>query len=166
MSEIKHIIQLFFFLLIQIFILNEFLFLGYANPMLYLLFFITFPYRETNIIVLLYAFFAGILLDSFSDTGGIYAASTLLLVYIRPIFIRFFFGKNFDYQSIKLNHFPISTQILFVLSLVFIHHFSFYFLEIFNLNHLADTFIKITTNTIITTLVCVLSIQVFSKKKN
>ena len=44
-NEIKYLLQLPFFLLIQIYILNEVLFASYINPFLYLIVLIIMPFK-------------------------------------------------------------------------------------------------------------------------
>lgn len=165
MNEIRYIGQLLFLLIIQVFLLNQINFLGFANPMVYLLFFLIFPYQESNIPLLFLAFFSGIIIDAFSDTGGIYTAATLVLVQIRPMLIQLLFGKNFEYQSIELLQQSVYIRWTYVVLLILIYYITFYLLEIFNFHHIVFTLQRIIVSTFITSIICVICLYIFDTKK-
>ena len=49
--------------------------------------------------------------------------------------------------------------------MVVLHHILFYFLEIFNFNHVLITLVKIICASVFTIIVCLLYIYLFSKSK-
>ena len=70
---------------LQVTVFNNIGYLGYINPMVYLLFVVLYPYRENRIPFLFAAFLIGLSVDIFSNTGGIHAASTVFVAYIRVV---------------------------------------------------------------------------------
>ena len=79
----------------QITIFNNIDFLGYINPFPYILFIILFPVNGNKSILVLSSFFIGIIIDLFCNSGGVHAASCLLLAYVRPIIFKFSFGLSY-----------------------------------------------------------------------
>jgi hypothetical protein len=41
--------------------------------------------------------------DMFWNSGGVHAASCLVLAYFRPSIFKFSFGLSYEYQTVKLN---------------------------------------------------------------
>lgn len=151
--------------LLQVLVFSNIGYLGYANPMIYLLFVIIYPYRESKIPFLFAAFLIGLYIDIFSNTGGIHAASTVFVAYVRARILKFVFGNNFDFQEIKLLQYPPAKVFSYTTIIVVLHHTLFYFLEIFNFNHLFTTFVKIGIASVFTVIVCLLFIYIFRSQK-
>ena len=82
-KEIKYILQLPLFLLVQVYILNEVLFASYINPFLYLILIIIMPFKTPKWYLLLYAFSFGLLIDVFSGNLGIHSTACLFLAIIK-----------------------------------------------------------------------------------
>ena len=92
-----------FLILIQVFVLNNVLFLGYVNPYLYIIFIFLYPVKKNRFVFLFLAFILGLSVDFFSDSGGIHAFSTLTIAYLRLFFISVFFRKyEIDYPFFNL----------------------------------------------------------------
>ena len=150
---------------LQVTVFNNIGYLGYINPMVYLLFVVLYPYRENRISFLFAAFLIGLSVDIFSNTGGIHAASTVFVAYIRVVVLKIVFGQNFDFQELKMSQYPFSKVFSYTTIVVLLHHILFYFLEVFNFNHLFTTIVKIATTSVSTVVFCLLSIYVFSSQK-
>lgn len=151
--------------LLQILIFNNIGYLGYINPMIYILFIMLYPHNENKISFLFASFLIGLCVDIFSNTGGLHAAAGVFIAYVRSSILLFVFGKNFDFQDIRLLQYPFTKVFIYVSFLTLLHHILFYFLEIFNFNHLLDTFVKIGVSSAFTIIICLLSIYIFSNKK-
>ena len=131
----RHVLQFVILILIQGLILDHIHFLGYINPYLYIIFIILLPLKTNRIYLLLLSFFLGLGIDLFNDTGGIHAASSLCIAYLRPIFVRLSFGINYDLNTIKLSSAKLRAQLLFIFFMVFTHHLIMFSLEYFNINY-------------------------------
>lgn len=151
---------------LQVVIFDNIHFLGYINPMIYVLFMIEIPYRANRVPLLFWSFFMGLTIDVFSDTGGIHAASSVFIAYIRPQALTIAFGKNFEFQPLNLINYPFTKVFTYISIMVVIHHILFYFLEIFNFSNILSTFAKIILASITTIVVCLLFIYIFSKRKS
>lgn len=151
--------------LLQVLVFNNIQYLGYVNPMVYLLFLVLYPYSENKIPFLFATFLLGLTIDIFSNTGGIHAASAVFIAYIRSEILKIVFGQKLDFQELKLMHYPFAKVFSYTTIMVVLHHTLFYFLEVFNFNHLITTFIKIGMASASTIAVCLLLIYIFSSQK-
>ena len=149
----------------QITIFNNIDFLGYINPFPYILFIILFPVNGNKTILVLSSFFIGIIIDLFFNSGGVHAASCLLLAYVRPIIFKFSFGLSYEYQTVRLNDVLTTERFSFILISVIIHHFSLFLLEVFQLNFLWDILLRTLLSTIFTTIICIVLIYIFKPSK-
>lgn len=164
-ESIVYFLYLLLLLLLQVLLFNHINFLGYANPMVYLLFVLKYPYREDRWVFILLSFLLGLGIDIFSDTGGIFAVSTLIVCYIRPLLLKFSFGNNIEYQRIRLLNFPFGNILLYVILVTLINNTFLYFLEAFTFTQLLQTLMKISVSSILTIVFCMLGIYLFDRKK-
>lgn len=144
MNLIKPIFRFVILVFIQVLVLDHVLFLGYINPYIYILFIIYLPINTNRINTLIIAFLLGLCIDIFNDTGGIHAASTLFIAYIRPIILRLSFGLSYDYNTLKLKKADFKEQFFYVILMVFIHHVLMFSLEYFSINY----WVEILKNTL------------------
>ena len=88
---ITHIVRFIALVLIQALVLNHINFLGYINPYIYILFIILFPIKNNRILFIFLAFLLGLSIDLFLDSGGVHAAASVTISYIRPVILKFSF---------------------------------------------------------------------------
>ncbi len=136
-SEIlQNIIRFIGLALLQVLLLNHINFLGYINPYLYILFVLLFPFTGNRTLLIFLGFALGLTIDMFSGTGGVHAAATVLIAFIRPVLLKFSFGISYEYNVIKLNQAPINERLLYITGIVVIHHLVLFLLETFNISHI------------------------------
>lgn len=164
MNSLKDFVLLFILLLVQVLVLNQVHLLGFANPMLFLLFFIVFPKQKSKINLLLLGFFSGLFLDFFSDTGGIYAISTLCICYFRASIIKFVLGDIAQEKQLHLMEFSLGKRLFYILLFVLVHQILFYWFEFFSFVHWQKMLYRISVSTLLTTIVCVLMLSSFQKR--
>jgi rod shape-determining protein MreD len=133
--KLKFVFQLVALALLQVLILDHIKFLGYINPYLYVAFIIILPLRLNKVYVLLLSFVLGLSIDFFNDTGGIHAASSLCVAYLRPLIVRLSFGINYDLNTVKLSSAKLKAQVLFIFFMVFAHHLIMFSLSYFSINY-------------------------------
>lgn len=148
MNLIKLIFRFVILVLIQVLVLDHVLFLGYINPYLYLFFIIYLPITTKRVNTLIIGFLLGLCIDIFNDTGGVHAASTLFIAYVRPIILRLSFGLSYDYNTLKLTKADFKNQFIYVLLMVFIHHLLMFSLEYFSINY----WVEIMKNTVFSSI--------------
>lgn len=161
---IQNIARLFLLLIIQLFVLNNIRFLGYINPYIYLMFFLMLPVKFPRWLELIIAFVVGLIIDSFLNTPGIHAFSTVLLSFLRAPVINIYTsveeGAN---PEPSFHSFGAAAFIKYVVTLVLIHHFVFYFIEIFSFENFWSDLFKTVLNSTVTILI-ILGVLSLKKK--
>ena len=143
-----NIVRFILLLAAQVIIFNNINFNGYINPYPYILFIILYPVNANRSGLLLASFFLGIIMDMFSNSGGVHAASCLVLAYFRPYIFKFAFGLSYEYQTVRLLDTLTPERFSFILISVAIHHVTLFLLEIFRLNFLWDVVVRTLFSTI------------------
>ncbi len=151
-------------ILIQVFIFSKFELLGYINPYVYPLLILLLPFNINSIQKLVLAFLLGLSIDFFEDSGGIHAAATLVIAYLRPLFLRNAFGLSYDHQTLKLYDAPFKSLLIYVSITILTHHVVLFVLEIFSLNHLLYLLKKIVYSSIFSGLLILIILNLIQKK--
>ena len=154
-------VNIFRFLLlltVQIIVFNNMNFLGYISPYPYILFIILYPVNGNKFGLLLAGFFLGIIMDMFSNSGGIHTAACLVLAYYRPYLFKFSFGLSYEYQTVRLNDALTPERFSFILLSGLIHHFVLFLLEAFSIGFILDTLIRTVLSTVFTIILCIIII--------
>lgn len=150
--------------LTQVLLLNHIDFLGYINPYIYILFIIIYPFTGNKSLLIFLSFILGLTVDFFEDSGGIHAAASVFIAYIRPLVLKYSFGISYEYNTIKISNTDFIKQLIYVGSMVLFHHIILFSLEIFNTDHLL-LLVKSTVFSSIFSIIIILSaITIFSKK--
>lgn len=149
----------------QILIFNNLNLLGYINPYPYMLFIILYPVNSNKYGLLIASFLLGITMDMFCNSGGVHAASCLILAYYRPYIFKFSFGLSYEYQTVRLNDVLTPERFSFILIAVAIHHFTLFLLEIFRLNLILEILLKTLLSTLFTVLFCIIIIYLIKPSK-
>lgn len=149
---LKHFGRFIFLLTLQLFILNNIQLSGYINPYMYILFVMTLPFETPIWIVLLSSFSMGILIDMFSDTPGLHASVSVLLAYVRKPVLRFISPREgYDSTAMPtLSYLGFGWYIWYASLMVFIHHFTFFFLEAFRFSEFFKTFWRMLCSGLLT----------------
>ena len=160
-----NIVRFILLLSAQVLIFNNMNFLGYINPYPYILFIILYPVNGNKYGILLSSFMLGIIMDMFCNSGGVHAASCIVLAYYRPYIFKFSFGLSYEYQTVKLNDVLTPERFSFILIAVVIHHFTLFILEVFRLNFLWEILLKTFLSTIFTIILCVIIIYIIKPNR-
>nr|WP_314897387.1 rod shape-determining protein MreD [uncultured Flavobacterium sp.] len=152
-------------LAVQIIIFNNMNFLGYISPFPYLLFIILYPVNGNKSGLLIASFFLGLIMDMFSNSGGIHATACLALAYFRPYIFKFSFGLSYEYQTIKLNDVLTPERFSFILLSVVIHLFTLFLLEAFQLSFFFDILLRTLLSSVFTILICIIIIYLIKPNK-
>jgi hypothetical protein len=107
-------------------------------------FILVYPSQNNRINFLLVAFALGLLVDIFSDTGGIHAAASVFVAYLRPGFLKMSFGTLYEHSAIKFANAELGALLSYVTFMVFTHHFVMFSLDFFDFGSI----IQILKNTL------------------
>jgi len=145
MKEIAtQIIRFVGLVLLQIFIFGQIEFLS-IHPMIYPVFIMLLPFSIRPIFLLLIAFCIGILIDIFSNTGGLHASSLLIFALCRPFIFNLFRPRDGYDQFYEGSIYEMGHQWFFYCfgSLLMLHHAWFFFMETFKWSDILYTLQKI-----------------------
>ncbi len=145
-------------LAVQIIIFNNMNFLGYISPYPYVLFIILYPVNGNKSGLLVASFFLGLIMDMFSNSGGIHTTACVILAYYRPYLFKFSFGLSYEYQTVKLNDVVTPERFSFILLSVLIHHFILFTLEAFKFSFILDILLRTILSTVFTIILCIIII--------
>lgn len=162
------IINIFRFVLLilfQVILFDHISFLKYVNPYPYILFILLFPVNGNRMGLILSSFFLGLFIDMFNDSGGVHAASSVILAFLRPEFFKFSFGLSYEYQTVKINARVTPERFSFLLISILTHHITLFFLEIFRFSFIVDILLRTLFSTIFTLILCILIIYMFKPVK-
>lgn len=165
-TVVVHSIRFLFFVFAQALIFNQ-LEIGWGiQPMIYPIFILLLPFEIAIIPMLFIAFAMGICIDAMSNTYGLHTSSLLLFAYLRPVIFKVFSPRD-GYDSLKEgNVFEMGQRwFLYVFgSLLLIHHFWFFMVEIFKFNEIGYVLRKLILSSIVSYIFCILFQFIFLKR--
>lgn len=149
----------------QVLIFNRIDLFGFINPFPYILFIILYPVNGNKSGLLAASFLLGLLMDMFWNSGGVHAASCVVLAYYRPAIFKFSFGLSYEYQTVKLNDVLTPERFSFLLIAVVLHHFVLFVLEVFKISFLWDILVRTVLSTLFTIITCIIIIYIIKPSK-
>ena len=153
-------------ILLQIIVLNNINFLGYINPYFYIFFIFLYPIKKDDASILILGFFLGLFIDIFSDSGGINAAATLFISFIRIPVLQSVIGKrDIDYGAMTIFKLPFPKMFLYVVILTFTHHFIVFGLEYFSWSKFGIILINTFLTSIFTIILTLISFTFVMRKR-
>lgn len=166
---LKYIIRFVILVAVQIIVLNNILFIGYINPYIYILFILLLPLDTPRWLILILAFCLGISIDAFQNTMGLHTFSCVLIAYCREPILHFLLpqlkNKKQSYLEFSLQEFGLQRALIYTGALVFIHHFSLFILEAFQME-LIRVFLRSLGSSIVTiTLLIIIQYLLFKDAK-
>lgn len=164
---LKYIGAFFILIFVQALVLNHINLGGYINPYLYVLFILMLPFDTPSWIVLVASFTLGIGVDIFSDSYGMHAAAATFAGYSRPLVLGVIKPRDGYEFSNKptIRDMGMVWYIAYASILVFLHHFVFFYIEIFRFSEFFSVLLRIILSTLFTMLIIILSQLLFSKPR-
>ena len=161
---LQNILRFIFLILLQVFILDNIQFMGYINPMIYVLFILSLPVRFPKWALLILAFIMGLIIDVFSNTAAMHSFALVFAAFLRTPVINIFTSIDEGSNPTPSFHtFGVSAYVKYVVILVLIHHFILFFIESFSFLHLTLLIPKIIFSSTVTILL-ILGLQSFKSK--
>jgi len=152
--------------LLQVAVFNHVNLFGYINPLIYIAWIFLFPFRKNISSLLILSFLLGLTIDFFSDSGGINAAASVFIAFIRLPILKMVLKKSeFDYLLLNLRAVAFSKAFLFISILTIIHHFIVFSLAYFSFSEIGSVISNTLLTSIFTITLIFLGIALFTKKK-
>jgi hypothetical protein len=148
-----YIIQFIAVMSFQILVLNDIVIKGKLVvwgipvfiPMIYPMLILLLPINQNYLSMIFYALSIGFILDYFSNTPGLHAATMVLMTYLRPQIVSLFYHhdtkKSVDVRP-TIYRFGFTPFLMYVSVSLIIHHFFFYTLQIWSFKNIPLIFFK------------------------
>ena len=153
-ENLKIFFQFITLILAQIIVLDNINLFGFLNPIIYILFIITYKFDQNQTFFIFLCFLLGFLIDLLTQNAGANTISCLILAYIRPFVINSCFKINSNMPKAYINDPNISHRLYYILSIVLIHHLIYFSIVYFDINSL----ILIIKYTFLTTIFSIILI--------
>jgi hypothetical protein len=125
------------------------------------------PFETPDWLVLLLAFVLGISIDMFSDTGGLHAASSVMMAFFRQPVLKLISPRDGydEMQKPILQQFGFKWFFSYTGILVIVHHGFLFYLEVFRLTDFFSTLARVILSSLFTLLLILISQFFFSNRK-
>ncbi len=159
------VLQFITLILLQVFVLDNISFWGFATPMIYIWFIMLLPYNTPKWLVLLSSFALGMSIDIFAGQTGIHACVCTFIGFIRPILLNTFSG-NIETANVRftMSRIGFANFVLYTLETVFIHHLLCFLLGVFSFEQIGQTLLRCVITTLLTSIMIIIADSVFYKK--
>jgi len=153
-------------ILLQVIVLNNINFLGFINPFFYIWFVFLYPIKKDDASVLILSFLLGLIIDMFADSGGINAAATLLIAFIRIPVLQSVLGKReIDYAAMNIFKLPFPKLLGYVVILTTVHHFVVFGMEYFKWIKFGTIILNTVLTSIFTIILTLISFTFVMRKR-
>lgn len=150
---------------VQVLVLNQICLFGCAKPLLYVYMITTFPCTYPKWGVLLWAFALGFVIDVFSNTPGVAAASLTAVAVVQPYFLRLFVSNEMiDDVKPTLHDMGPMKYSFYIVTMVMLYCTLFCLFESFHLFDVTELIYKVLGSTLLT-VVLILTIENMQKKR-
>ena len=134
--------------LIQGLFLNQVNIMGYATPIVFIFFLLTFRRNTPRVVLLLWGFAMGLVMDVFTNTPGVGATSCTLLGMLQPWLLEKFVPRDSaDDLNPTIKQLGMVRFCGYLLLATFIFYAVYYLLLVFSLAHREDALINILGGT-------------------
>ena len=144
-SILRYSLIFVFLILLQVLLFNNIQFSGYVNPYVYLMFILVLPIEISSWLLLITAFFTGLIMDLFTGTPGMHTSATVLAGFVRPYILRIISPRDgYEVDSDpSIQIYGFKWFFIYTLVIVLVHHTALFFLEVFRLADFLRTFLRV-----------------------
>jgi hypothetical protein len=136
------------------------------SPFIYPIFIFLLPIKISNVRLLLLSFGMGLTVDIFSNTGGIHAAASVFIAYLRPFLLNNLMpgGKLEDQAQPDMEKLGLVSFLIYAGSLLLIHHYLVNLLDVYSFRDFWYTFTKSLLSAVFALVIVLMYVQVFKRK--
>lgn len=161
---LKRAILFIVFALAQAVVLGRIHLFGCATPLLYVYFVTSFERNYPKWAILLWSFLLGLVIDTFSNTPGLTAASLTLVAVVQPYYFELFVPRDsVDNLKPSLSTVGPLKYTYYVSTLVLFYSLVFYSLELFNFFNWVEWLMCVLGSAVIT-LVLIFTFEIASSR--
>lgn len=164
----RNILRFILLLLLQVLIVQNINLGPYIIMLPYVLIILMLPFETQRVALMVISFFVGIALDIFHDSSGLHASACTLMGFSRHYVLKFISPRDGYDIGVKptVDDMGLAWYLRYAGTLILIHHFAFFYLEIFRFNEFFGTFLRVILSSIGTfLLVYLLQFLFYTGKK-
>lgn len=128
-NYVQQVINFFVFLIIQIPLLYKAILFDKAFSFFYVGFVLLLPFGLNRSWTMVIGFFAGLIIDVFSNTPGIHASACVLIAFFKDYWYDLIMGNSDDDIYLDWNELKVWGSIKYILPLIFLHHSMIFTIE-------------------------------------
>jgi hypothetical protein len=164
---ILQIIGFFLYLIVQVLLLKNLVLFNTAFCFLYIAFLLLLPVELNVLILMIIGFITGFTIDIFYDSLGMHAFALVVISYLRNYWLTAITPQGgYDTGSRpSLADNGLQWFIVYSLPLVFIHHFTLFFIEASGFGHFWHTMLKVVMSVLFTLLVMLILQYLFPDRR-
>ncbi len=136
-------------------------------PLLYPLFILLLPFETPVWMALLIAAITGLTVDSLMNTGGMHAAATILIAYLRPNVLTALLPRALeDYpgQSPNVKNMGWAAFLTYAAFLIVLHHAVYFSIEMWSFSNILMLLLKITASALTSMLFVIGYLLLFTRQ--
>ena len=154
------------FILLQGMVFKNIILFDYAFCFIYLYFLLGLPVDLRPISAILIGFAMGLCIDFFYDTGGIHAASSVFIMFLRDRWLNSITPQG-GYDVGVSPSLRISGALWYAgyaIPVILVHHLTLFFIEAYGLSHFWFTLYKAILSTLFTFVMCMVIQVLFVRR--
>ena len=166
-AGIWHFLSFFIYLIVQIVLMKNLVLFNTAFCFIYIAFILFLPIETNTMLLMVLGFTLGFMVDIFYDSLGIHASALVLAAFLRNFWLtRITPQGGYDAgEGPTLASNGVQWFIVYTLPIIFIHHFTLFFVEAGGFGLLWYTFSKVFFSTIFTFLILLLLQYLLPKQR-
>jgi hypothetical protein len=108
------------------------------------------PFEFSRLSVLFVSFFVGVCIDYFYDSSGLHASACTIMGFSRYYILKFISPRDGYDLGVKptVNDMGLAWFLSYAGLLILVHHFFFFYLEVFRFNEFFRTFFRVFLSSI------------------
>ncbi len=146
---IRNLLRFLVFALLQVLVISHVPLGSYFVLLPYVMVLLMLPFETPPLLGLILAFVLGLVMDMFYDTGGMHAAACVFLGFFRPHVLKLIAPRE-GYDNVMkptVQYMGRTWFSTYALILIFIHHFAFFYLEVFHFSEFFSTLLRVLGST-------------------
>lgn len=147
------------FVALQVFLFMHFSLLnGMALCFVYITFILMIPYEVSHVMLMVLAFFLGLVIDIFYNTPGVNASASVAIAFLRPYIIKLLTPRGGYDEGVEISVYSLGIRWFFTYAalMVLIHHFILFMIWTISFGNVLLTLGKTVGSTLFTLAVVVL----------
>lgn len=164
----KNIARFILLVLLQVLIVQNINLTGYMILLPYVLFILILPFETNKLIVLFSSFLLGVCIDFFYDSSGLHASACTITGFARYYVLKYIAPRDGYDLGVKptIEDMGLEWYLRYAGTLVLIHHFFLFYLEIFRFSEFFYTLLRVILSSIGTlALIYLIQFLFFSSRR-